>query len=88
MEQTKFCCNGQNAKLVLPLWPQKRKDHTYHTAIYKCKKCHELTLRGETNQKKSFNTFVEFISPETLNQYKKEKKDHVAKKNKRTCRKT
>lgn len=87
MERTKFCCNGQNAKLILPLYPQKRKGYIYHTAIYKCKKCHSLTLRGETDQKKSFNTFVEFINPETVNQYKKEKKNHVAKNNKRNCRK-
>lgn len=88
MEKTKFCCDGLNAALILPLYPQKRKGYIYHTAIYKCKKCHELTLRGETNQKSSHTTFVEFIDEKDLTKYKKGKESYVAEKSKRNSRRT
>ncbi len=73
MLHTKFCCDGQNAIKVMGLWPVERKGKKYFTAIYQCKKCKELTLRGETNQVQSYNTLVEFISPEMFEELRAEK---------------
>lgn len=73
LERTKYCCDGQHAVLVQPLFPMERKGVKFYTAIYECKKCGSLTLRGETNQLKTWNTFVEFITPEKVRELSEEK---------------
>ena len=72
MERHKYCCDGLNADLIEPLFPVFRKVKgqaqpvKYYTAVYKCIKCKSLTLRGETNQLRSWNTFVEFITEDSV----------------------
>ena len=70
MVRTKFCCNGQNAELVMGLWPITRRGLKFYTALYQCKKCKEVTLRGETDQVASYNTLVEFPTPEHVEEIK------------------
>ena len=80
MERTKFCCEGQNATLIMGLWPITRRGLKFFTALYQCKKCKEVTLRGETNQVASYNTLVEFPTPEDVEELKtikEHKKSHV-----------
>ena len=36
----------------------------FYTAIYTCKTCGSLSLRGESNQLRSWNTFIEWITPD------------------------
>ena len=67
MIHTKFCCNGQNAVMIEPLYPITRirngQQVKFFTAIYKCKVCSGLTLRGESQQR-TWNTLVEYINEE------------------------
>jgi hypothetical protein len=49
-----------------------RRGIRFYTAIYICRKCGEMTLRGESN-KISNNTFVEYISMKQAEQFKQEK---------------
>lgn len=80
MERTKFCCGGQNATMVETLFPVQRvkngKAAKFFTAVYQCRTCHELTLRGESSQLKAWNTFVEYIDTVRLNELKKEKEQY------------
>jgi len=76
LERTKYCCDGQNAVLIKPLFPMTRKNVKFYTAIYQCKKCGALTLRGETNQVKSWNTFLEWLTPEQADKLTKEKEQY------------
>lgn len=64
MTHKKFCCDGLNAIKVLNLWPVYKDKIKWYTALYKCSVCGSYTIRGETNQKTSNNTSVEFITPE------------------------
>lgn len=76
MLRTKYCCGGNTAELIETHIPVIRKRNgqavKFFTAIYKCHKCGELTLRGEA-QLKSWNSLVEFINEETVQKLKKEK---------------
>lgn len=77
MNVTKFCCGGQNAKMMSPLFPMTRerngKQVKFFTAAYKCHKCGEITLRGETDQLKAWTTFVEYLNADEVNTLIKEK---------------
>jgi hypothetical protein len=81
MEHTKFCCDGLNAVLIEPLFPVYRdvkdqKKVKFYTAIYQCRKCKELTVRGETNQLRYWTTFIEYITAEQVAALKKEKEQY------------
>jgi hypothetical protein len=72
MERYKSCC-GLSAVLVEPLFPMIRdvkkgngqllKNVKFYTAIYECKTCHSLSLRGESSLRE-WNTFIEWITPD------------------------
>ena len=82
MTHTKFCCDGQNAVMVTTLFPMSRirneRQVKFYTAIYKCNQCHEMTLRGETNQLKAWSTFVEYINEDKARELIKERDLYVA----------
>lgn len=67
MLSTKFCCEGLHATIIQPLFPMTRerngKSVKFYTALYKCRKCGGLTLRGESNQPIN-NTLVEYVTEE------------------------
>ena len=77
MIRTKYCCEGQHAVIFAPLWPMKREEVKYYTAVYVCKKCHSFTIRGETNEKKDHTTFVEFISEDEAIELKTKKRSQT-----------
>jgi len=78
MERSKFCCDGQHATMFVPLWPVIKKKIKWYTAVYQCKKCKEFSIRGETNQKTSWKTFVKFISKKRALELKAQKEsNHV-----------
>jgi len=52
------------------------KDVKFYTAVYQCKKCGSLSLRGETNQLRSWNTFIEWINPDQVRALVEERKQH------------
>jgi hypothetical protein len=83
LERKKYCCDGLNAKMYTPYKPIIREGVKYFTAVYICHKCHEYTLRGETNQKKTYTTFVNFISEDKAMELKKRRDSYVAKRDKR-----
>ncbi len=62
---TKYCCGGGNASLIETLFPMVKRGKKFFMAIFQCKKCKEMTLRGE-NQEKEWNTFVEIINEEKV----------------------
>lgn len=62
MTRYKWCCDGNNATMVVPLWPETIEGIKWYTALYQCPKCGEYTKRGETNQRKTNTTFVKVIS--------------------------
>lgn len=68
MLRLKYCCGGNNAIMVVPLWPVNRNGVKCYTALYKCDKCGEFTLRGEAddrdvrNQHLDWSTFVEYLN--------------------------
>ena len=80
MERAKFCCDGLNADLIEPLFPVYREVKgqkiKFYTAVYKCRRCGEITIRGETNQLRYWNTFIEYIKAEQVEALKKEKKQY------------
>ena len=80
MERNKYCCGGMNATMVETLFPVTRikngKPAKFFTAAYECRQCHELTLRGESSQLKAWNTFVEYINTNKLNELKKAKAEY------------
>lgn len=82
MEYKKYCCEGWNAKMYTPYKPIKRDGIKFYTAVYICNKCHSYTLRGETNQKKSFTTFVEFIDKDKALSFKQRRDNYVVHRNK------
>lgn len=63
MEKYKFCCKGNTATMVKPLWPVIIKDVKWYRALYHCPVCGDYTIRSEANIQ-SFNTKVEFVSKE------------------------
>ena len=77
MVRTKYCCGGLNAKMIETHIPVTRirngEPVKFFTAIYECADCGELTLRGESTQLKAWNTFVEYLNEQTVEQLKKER---------------
>ena len=59
----KFCCDGKNARLVLPLWPIKRRNTKFICAVYQCLICGEYSIRGES-ENKSWNTLTQILTEE------------------------
>ncbi len=57
----KFCCNDNNAILIVPLWPMEKRGQKFFMGLFKCKKCGEFTLRGES-QARQWNTFVQILN--------------------------
>jgi hypothetical protein len=58
---------GQHAPtptLVRTLPSISREGVAWQVGIFKCIKCGALTLRGETDQLKAWNTFIEWLTPE------------------------
>ena len=69
----KFCCGGNNALMVVPLWPMKRRGKKFFMALFQCKCCKEYTLRGE-NQEKMWNTYVEILNEKSAKEFINKKK--------------
>ena len=69
----KYCCGGGNAVLIEPLFPMVKRKKKYFMAIFQCKKCKEMSLRGE-NQEKEWNTFVEIINDQKVQELIQRKK--------------
>lgn len=78
----KYCCGSNNALMIVPLWPMKRRGKKWFMALFQCKCCHEYSLRG-VNQQESWNTFVEILTKERALEFIKEKKDRRIKCGKR-----
>jgi uncharacterized Fe-S cluster protein YjdI len=78
MEHSKFCCDGLNAVLIEPLFPVYRdvkgQKVKFYTAVYMCRKCKSLSVRGETNQLRSWNTFIEWITEDKVKTLVEERK--------------
>ena len=74
MERYKYCCDGFTAVKIESMFPILRKVKVngstqtvkFYTAVYQCQKCKKLTLRGETNQLREWNTFIEWITEEKM----------------------
>lgn len=65
MTRFKWCCGGNHAVMVAPLWPIVKDRVKWYTALYKCDKCGAYTKRGETNYKNGVGTTsVEWITKE------------------------
>jgi hypothetical protein len=85
MERYKSCTCGLTAQMVAPLFPMFRdvtlpngqvaKGVKFYTAIYECKKCKSLSLRGESNLRQ-WSTFIEWITAEKAQQLIEERKSH------------
>ena len=80
MIRTKFCCNGQNAQLIEPLYPLSIERNNqivkFYTGAYKCKVCGEITLRGESSQLKAWNTYVQIINEDILKGHIEKRKEY------------
>jgi hypothetical protein len=84
MERIKTCC-GLSAVMVQPLYPMCRdveinghvfKNVKFYTAIYECKRCGSISVRGETNQLREWNTFIQWIKKEDVPKLIKEKETY------------
>src|SRR5512135_3102533 len=84
MERVKACC-GFSAVLTQPLFPMYRdvevngrvfKNVKFYTAIYECKRCGSISVRGETNQLREWNTFIQWIKKEYNTKFIKENEAH------------
>jgi hypothetical protein len=77
MERAKACCGGNTAIMIQPLYPMYRKINgrtvKFYTAIYECKRCGSLSVRGETGQLREWNTFIQWIKKEDIPKLIKEK---------------
>jgi hypothetical protein len=74
MERIKACC-GLSAVMTQPLFPMYRdvtvngrvfKNVKFYTAIYECKTCGSISIRGETNQLREWSTFIQWIKKEDV----------------------
>lgn len=71
---TKYCCGDNNAIMVEPLWPMKRRGKKFYMALFQCKICKEYTLRGES-QAKDWNTFAEVLNKKRAQELIDKKKE-------------
>lgn len=77
LPQYKFCCNGQHAKIVTPIKSAKAKGALWKRAIYLCHKCNGYSIRGETEDRQTYNTSVKLITEETASKMIEAKKRFV-----------
>ena len=73
----KYCCGGGNAHMIETLWPMTKRGKKFFMALFQCKTCKELSLRGES-QEKEWNCFVKILNKDeadALILQKKEKKN-------------
>jgi len=69
MRGRKYCCDGNTARMVKPLWLIERDGVKWQTAIYKCEVCGCITRRGETHAQRAKTCFVEIISEAEAQMY-------------------
>jgi transcription elongation factor Elf1 len=74
MTRFKWCCGGNHAVMVAPLWPVVKDGVKWYTALYKCDKCGQYTKRGETNQRQDWTTFVEWLNAKQVEELLIQKK--------------
>lgn len=79
LPQKKFCCNGQHTEIVTPIKSVKKGKVLWRRALYRCKKCHEYSIRGETDDLPMNNTSVDIITKEEASRILEEKKRFLEK---------